>query len=99
MVRAQRAACPSELRQQFARNDGDDLGRIGLPNDPIFQGYEVSTLLNTGSASVRGMEVAYRQSLTFLPAWAKGVQVFVNATRLEVDGSNSADFTGFNPKT
>lgn len=77
----------------------ETLAEYGLPNDPLFEGYEISTLVNTGDATVRGVEFAYRQSLTFLPHWARGVQVFANMTRLDVDGSNVADFSGFNPKT
>jgi iron complex outermembrane recepter protein len=75
------------------------LAEFGLPNDPLLQGYEISTVTNGGDATVKGMEFSYRQSLTFLPVWARGVQVFANATRLQVDGSNSADFSGFNPTT
>jgi len=77
----------------------DLLARYGLPNDPDFQNYQISTLVNSGDASIKGMEFSYRQSLTFLPAWAKGVQVFVNATKLELGGSNTADFAGYSPKT
>ncbi len=77
----------------------DLLARYGLPNDPDFQNYQISTLVNSGNASIKGMEFSYRQSLTFLPAWAKGVQVFVNATKLELGGSNTADFAGYSPKT
>jgi TonB-dependent receptor len=77
----------------------ESLAEFGLADDPAYQGYEISTLINAGDATIKGVEFSYRQSLTFLPAWARGLQVFVNATRLEVEGSNSADFTGFNPKT
>jgi hypothetical protein len=45
------------------------------------------------------MEFTYRQSLTFLPRWASGVQVFANYTRSTLSGSTTADFTGFNPQT
>jgi iron complex outermembrane receptor protein len=75
------------------------LAEYDLPNDPVFQGYDLVTLLNSGDAAVRGTEFSYRQSFTFLPPWARGLQVFVNATWLDVEGSNSADFTGFNPRT
>lgn len=75
------------------------LAQNGLPNDPLFQGYDLVTLLNAGDARVQGTEMSYRQSLTFLPPWARGLQAFVNGTWLDVAGSNSADFTGFNPRT
>jgi len=54
---------------------------------------------NGGDARVRGMEFTYRQSLTFLPQWARGLQVFANYTRSKLSGSTTADFTGFNPQT
>lgn len=75
------------------------LAQYGLANDPVFQGYEIATVTNGGDATVKGMEFSYRQSLTFLPNWARGLQAFGNMTRLQVDGSNSADFSGFNPRT
>ena len=59
----------------------------------------IVTRKNAGDAQIDGFEFSYRQSLTFLPTWARGFQVFVNATRLRLTGSNTADFTGFNPKT
>jgi TonB-dependent receptor len=75
------------------------LAQYGLANDPLFQGYEIATVTNGGDATVKGMEFSYRQSLTFFPNWARGFQVFGNMTRLQVDGSNSADFSGFSPTT
>lgn len=69
----------------------------GLPDDPAYLAYEVATTTNTGDARITGFEFSYRQSLTFLPHWARGFQVFVNGTRMSLDGSATADFTGFNP--
>jgi iron complex outermembrane recepter protein len=67
--------------------EGDDLA------------YTIVTRSNGGDARVRGLELSYRQNLTFLPEWAQGVQVFVNYTRSQLAGSTTADFTGFNPET
>ena len=75
------------------------LAQYGIADDPIYQNYELVTNINVGAATVRGVEFSYRQSLTFLPEWARGMQAFVNATRLEVEGDNRADFDGFNPET
>jgi iron complex outermembrane receptor protein len=61
--------------------------------------YSIVTRANGGDARVRGFEFSYRQNLFFMPKWAAGIQVFVNYTRSELDGSNTADFTGFNPET
>ncbi len=61
--------------------------------------YDIVTRGNGGDARARGLEFTYRQSLTFLPQWARGVQVFVNYTRSKLAGSATSDFTGFNPET
>lgn len=67
--------------------------------DPSLNNYVIVERINTGQARIRGFELGYRHSLTFLPTWARGFQVFVNYTRLELDGSALADFSGFNPET
>ena len=58
-----------------------------------------ATRFKAGDAKILGLEFGYRQSLTFLRHWARALQVFVNATKLELSGNNTADFTGFNPET
>ncbi len=43
--------------------------------------YEVSTQRNLpGSVRVEGLDFSYRQALTFLPPWARGLQVFANGS-------------------
>mgnify|MGYP006172246295 CR=1 FL=1 len=42
-----------------------------------------------------GYEFNYRQGLTFLPHWARGVDVFYNMTSQRLDGSSVADFSNF----
>ena len=74
------------------------LARYGLPEDPLYLGYDVSTRTNAGNVKIIGYELGYTQSLYFLPRWASGLQVFVNATRLELSGSNTADFEGYAPR-
>ncbi|MSU50312.1 MAG: TonB-dependent receptor [Opitutus sp.] len=71
----------------------------GLANDPALLGYEISTRTNAGSAKITGVEFNYRQSLTFLPAWAQGLQIFANATKMKLSGTSTADFSGFNPSS
>ncbi|MFM8617274.1 MAG: TonB-dependent receptor domain-containing protein [Opitutaceae bacterium] len=75
------------------------LDRYGLDGDPSLLAYRITTLANGGDARIRGIEFSYRQSLTFLPAWARGLQVFANATRLQLGGSRTADFSGYAPKS
>ncbi|MBL9190263.1 MAG: TonB-dependent receptor [Opitutaceae bacterium] len=75
------------------------LEQYGLENDPALRTYNFVTRTNAGDAQIDGFEVSYRQSLTFLPSWARGFQVFVNYTKLNLAGSNTADFSGYNPKS
>lgn len=75
------------------------LESYGLPADPAYLNYEIATTTNTGDAKITGVEFSYRQSLTFLPSWARGFQVFLNGTKMTLSGSTTADFTGFNPSS
>jgi iron complex outermembrane receptor protein len=75
------------------------LAQYGLPNDPIYQNYVIASLSNGGSATVRGAELAYRQSLDAISFLPKGLRLFASATKLQVEGDHSADFSGFNPMT
>lgn len=73
------------------------LERYGLPEDPLYLNYDITTLTNGTSARITGFEFAYSQQLLFLPHWARGFQVFVNATRLHLAGGDQADFSSFAP--
>lgn len=75
------------------------LEQHGLEGEPGLLNYMISTRMNAGDAKITGVEFGYRQSLTFLPRWARGFQVFVNATKLNLGGGNTADFTGYNPES
>ena len=67
--------------------------------DESYAGYDIVTRDNIGDARVSGVEFEYRQTLTFLPAWARGVSVFANGTALHLTGESTADFSGFIRKT
>ena len=75
------------------------LEQFGLESDPSLLTYQINTRTNAGDAQIDGFELSYRQSLTFLPHWARGFQVFVNYTKLKLGGTNTSDFSGYNPKT
>ena len=49
--------------------------------DPVlYDPYQVSTQYNLDTTvRMEGVDVNYKQALTFLPRWARGVQVFANA--------------------
>ncbi|MCX6950792.1 MAG: TonB-dependent receptor [Verrucomicrobia bacterium] len=75
------------------------LEQYGLGGDSSLENYTISTRSNGGDAKITGIEFSYRQALTFLPNWARGFQVFVNATKLRLQGANTADFSGYTPKS
>jgi iron complex outermembrane receptor protein len=71
-----------------------DVEALGL--DPGTAGFDLMTRRNsTSSARVSGMEINFRQPLTFIPSIGRYLLFFANATKLDLDGSASADFTGF----
>lgn len=69
--------------------------------DPLVYGnYRVSTQYNiNGTVRMEGVSFNYKQALTFLPAWARGVQVFVNGTAQRPTGEAVAEFNGYVPRT
>lgn len=69
--------------------------------DPsLYTPYQVSTQYNLPSpVRMEGLEFNYKQALTFLPDWARGVQVFANATVQRASGEQAANFSGFIPQT
>ncbi len=77
------------------RPTADFLGVYGLdPNE--YGAYEVSTQFNLpGSVRSEGWEVSYKQALTFLPPWARGIQVFGNYSA-RTNSSNNLGALGFN---
>jgi iron complex outermembrane receptor protein len=74
-----------------------DLEMLGL--DQRYLGWRVTTQFNSGSARVRGAEFNVRHSLVPFGAWGRHVIVFVNATKLKLEGNDLADFTGFLPES
>ena len=75
----------------------DDLALYGVPETDLSLGYDIATRINGGDARLRGIELSYQQSLTFLPRWARGMQVFANWTRRTVTGPSLGDFSNFSP--
>ena len=70
------------------------LTHYGL-NPDEYGAYEVSTQYNVpGLRRVEGSDISYKQALTFLPNWARGVQVFGNIAwrRTKTTREDSDDF-------
>lgn len=69
--------------------------------DPIlYDPYDVQTQYNVeGTVRTQGFDVSYKQALTFLPPWARGVQVFANASSQRLLGDENAQLAGFIPRS
>lgn len=68
--------------------------------DPaVYGAYDVATQYNlTTPVRMSGVDVNYKQALTFLPEWARGVQVFANASAQHITGDDSGSFAGYIPR-
>ena len=92
-----------EFRDFFAadafRPDAAFLATYGL--DPeVYGGYDVATQRNlTTRVRMQGLTANYKQALTFLPHWARGVQVFGNLSAQRALGEATANFAGFIPRS
>jgi TonB-dependent receptor len=81
------------------RPDSGFLALYGLSENP-YGNYDVATQFNiTSTVRMTGLEFDYKQALTFLPVWARGVQVFANGTALRATGDAADNFFGYIPRT
>ncbi|WP_414662583.1 TonB-dependent receptor [Horticoccus sp. 23ND18S-11] len=80
----------------YIQSDSSQFVAQGQNNgyDGQYAGYRINTSINSGYAQIRGLEFNYQQQLTFLPGWARGFGVYMNATKLWTKGNNSAFVTG-----
>ena len=77
----------------------DFLGLYGL-EATVYDPYDVVTQYNLSTrVRMEGYNVSYRQALTFLPPWARGVQFYANGSAQRATGSAAAEFAGFFPKS
>ncbi|MBL9189655.1 MAG: carboxypeptidase regulatory-like domain-containing protein [Opitutaceae bacterium] len=75
------------------------LALYGL-DQALYEPYTVATQHNLQtSVRMTGIDVNYRQALTFLPRWARGVQVFANGSAQRVIGDAATNFNGYIPRT
>jgi iron complex outermembrane recepter protein len=63
--------------------------------DDTYLVYDLQYKFNAGDATVTGLELNYRHGLTFLPHWARGMDVFYNMTSQRLQGTTLADFSNF----
>ena len=95
----------------FRRDFENFFGSITTPATPEFLElynldpgeygpYDVATNYNlTSSVRMTGVEFDYKQALTFLPHWARGVQVFANASAQRATGGATTNFQGYVPRS
>ncbi len=74
-----------------------DTEELGL--DPRYVGWRVTSKFNSGDARVVGAEFNVRHSLRELGAWGRYVSVFVNGTKLNLQGDRETDFSAFTPES
>jgi TonB-dependent receptor len=67
--------------------------------EQAYVGWTLQSTINVGSARVTGYEANYSQPLGFLPYGGKYFNVFANYTKIQLEGSNETDFTGFIPES
>ncbi|MBM3852755.1 MAG: TonB-dependent receptor [Verrucomicrobia bacterium] len=75
----------------------DFLAEFGL--EPQYAGWRLNTTVNSGDARVQGVEFNVRQSLAPLGGIGRYFSVFANATKLKLEGSRTAAFTRFVPRS
>ena len=64
----------------------------------VYAPYDVATQYNLANkVRMEGYEVDYKQALTFLPSWARGMQVFANASSQRTVNDSGGNFAGFVP--
>jgi hypothetical protein len=74
------------------------LALYGL-NPVTYGDYDVATQSNLPDpVRTTGVSFNYKQALTFLPSWARGVSVFANASAQRVTGDTSNSFSGYTPR-
>ncbi|MBL9199662.1 MAG: TonB-dependent receptor [Opitutaceae bacterium] len=73
-----------------------DLTDLGLPND--YADYFIRRTRNGRDAELSGVELSWRQQLSFVPVIGRRLQAFANLTSLAIDGTNVADFAEFSPR-
>ncbi len=66
----------------------------------LYGDYDVATQFNIqDTVRMQGINVNYKQALTFLPSWARGVQIFANGSSQRLLGPAATNFPGFVPRS
>ena len=77
---------------EFLAIHGLDAAEYGL--------FDVRTQYNVaGTVHMDGVDLQYRQALTFLPSWARGIQIFASGVSQRMTGAEADNFSGMIPRT
>jgi len=79
------------------RGTPEVLAELDLPDH--YLDWNINSKFNAGDARIRGAEINVRQNLRMLGKWGGYFTLFVNGTKLELDGAPGASFTSFIPKS
>lgn len=81
------------------RSTPEFLALYGL-DSTAYGSYDVATQHNIpGTVRMTGVDVGYKQALTFLPRFARGVQVFANGSlQRATGGDETAEFASYIPR-
>ena len=75
------------------------LALYGL-DQTAYDPYQVATQQNLPApVRMEGIDLNYRQSLTFLPPWARGVQFYANGSAQRAVNDTGANFSGYIPRS
>ncbi len=72
---------------------------VALDLDPRYVGWTVSTTFNSGDARVSGVEMNFKHSFEQMGGWPRYFSVFVNGTKLRLEGHQLASFSEFIPES
>ncbi len=75
--------------------DEEWLARLGLPQYYMDEGYQISRVVNAGTARVMGLEASYRQNLSFIPRVGENLQLFGSYTKIDTAGEQAATLIGY----
>ena len=70
--------------------------QVGPPTVELGEG---DLAFEASQVRAEGFDVQYKQALTFLPNWARGVQVFANGAVQRFTGEEADNFANFIPRT
>ncbi len=71
------------------------LDRLNLPQYYLDEGYSVSRVVNAGTAQITGLELNYRQALTFIPKIGNRLQFFSSYTKIDTGGQQASTIIGY----